>query len=182
MSNNGNKLLRITWTILSGEHANRLVFDQAMLSGSENAVSFGRQRIKAMITAMGFSNPNYLESARALLENPCFIEVEVESREGKDDRNKIVNYSATLEADDDTYGAPPARGQGAVGRGSATPPPTGAHPKPPTGPPNQTQHVKPPTKTPPPPNSKRYPERDRSPSAPAEGPEGAEGAYDDLPF
>ncbi|UQZ90858.1 hypothetical protein C4J81_17235 [Deltaproteobacteria bacterium Smac51] len=132
---NGDLMLKLSWTILEGPHASRMLFDRIMLSGSDNAVDFGKRKLKTIADATGHHNPNRIEDSEELHGRPCSIKVTIDTYESNE-RNEIKDYKS-LSAP--TSFAPAAR---ASTPPQSTPPPPaqGAHASPP-----------PPRRTPPPP-------------------------------
>lgn len=92
-SKSDNTMLTLTWLVIDGEQAERLIFDRVMLSGSDKSVAFGKRRLKTIADAIGHPNPNRIEDSGELHGLPCLITVAVrKSTEGYSDSNEVRNY------------------------------------------------------------------------------------------
>ncbi len=70
---NGDLMLKLSWTVLEGPHASRILFDNVMLTGSEKAVAFGKRKLRTMADATGHPNPNHVDYSEELHGRPCLL-------------------------------------------------------------------------------------------------------------
>lgn len=142
-----NLMLNLTWMIIDGECAERMVFDRIMLSGSDKAITFGKRRLKTLADAVGHPNPNRIDESHELHGLPCLITVTLRRGKGEysdSESNEIKNYRPL------TAATPQQPAVAAVAPSANTPPAqSAAPPKSQTPPPTQ--------KTAPPPNKPRTP-------------------------
>lgn len=96
-SQGGDLMLNITWQVMEGEYAERLLFDRVMLSGSDKAVAFGKRKIKTIADAIGHPNPNRVENSEELHGLPCLIVVVIKPYQGED-RNEVRDYKSQAKA------------------------------------------------------------------------------------
>ncbi len=128
-------MLSMSWLIMEGDHAERLVFDRVMLSGSDKAVAFGKRKVKTIATAVGHPNPNRVEDSEELHGLPCLITVAIREWNGEN-RNEVKNYKPLTAPQPQVPAAPPAQAQAPAPPATRMPPPpappkTGATPPPP---------------------------------------------------
>ena len=94
-SKQDNMMLTLTWLVIEGEYAERMIFDRAMLSGSEKSVAFGKRRLKTIADAIGHPNPNRIDDSAELHGLPCLITVTVrKGNEGYSDSNEVKDYKS----------------------------------------------------------------------------------------
>jgi hypothetical protein len=114
-SKNGNRMIKLTHEIDEGEHKGKWIFDQIMLSGSENAVFVGRRKMKELLVAIGAKNPDLLRDTDELLDKVCDTFVMVEEQGNGYMPKNVVKAHETPEA------APPAKPSVDVGSMTAKP-------------------------------------------------------------
>lgn len=119
-SQNDDLMLNLTWQVMEGDHAERLVFDRVMLSGSDKSVAFGKRKIKTIADAIGHPNPNRVEDTEELHGRPCLIVVAIKPYNGED-RNEVRNYKPITKADPAPAAA--AAPSASAAQGKTTPPP-----------------------------------------------------------
>jgi len=146
-SKNDNLMLNLTWMIIDGDCAERMVYDRIMLSGSDKAITFGKRRLKTLAEAIGHPNPNRIDDSTELHGLPCLITVIVRKGGGEySDSNEVKNYQPL------TSSAPQQSAAAAVAPPANSPPTQSAAP-----PKTQAPPLPPGQKTSPPPNKPRTP-------------------------
>lgn len=156
-SKNDNDMLNLTWLVIDGEQAGRMVFDRIMLSGSDDSINFGKRRLKTIAEAIGHPNPNFIGDKEELHGLPCIITVVVKKgTEGYSDSNEIKNYQA-LNSTKPQPAAAAAPANTAPARASAPPP-------------NSRSQAPPAQRTAPPPRAQKAQTPFDPPPAEADGP------------
>jgi hypothetical protein len=85
------QMLKLTWVISGGEYDDRRIFQQIIVQhDSEDAMRFGRQRIKDLCDACGIRER--ATDVSVFLHKPCQIQVGIEEdKNGEyDPKNKVV--------------------------------------------------------------------------------------------
>jgi hypothetical protein len=98
--NGRGEQIRLQWTITEGPHENRVLFQYILVKhDSEDAMRFGRQRLKDICTACGITEK--LEDTDVLLFKPCSINVVIRKDKNGEypDRNEIVRVKPKLRQD-----------------------------------------------------------------------------------
>ena len=160
-SKKGYMMLNLTWVIMDGPYAERLVFDRVMLSGSDASIAFGKNKIKTIASATGHHNPNRVNDSEELHGRPCSIIVTIREWDGEN-RNEVKNYKPL------TTQALSAPAPQSTPPQASTPPPVRPTPPPPSHsqappPPAQGQ---PPARTVPPAQGAGAPPRPQTPFDP----------------
>lgn len=151
-SKNDNMMLNLTWLIIEGDLAERMVFDRIMLSGSDKAIAFGKNRLKTLADAIGHPNPNRVDDSSELHGLPCLITVAIKKGDGDySDSNTVKNYRAltnlnhqqpTVAVSPNTpsaQSAAPPKSQNAPPARMASPPPPNQKPQTPFDPPSENE-------------------------------------------
>jgi hypothetical protein len=86
----GDPMLKYELDVISGQYANRRLFERIMLAGK--GFDYGKRKLKSFATACGHPNPNYIQNGEELLQRPCYVRVSLRQREGFQDDNEIKEY------------------------------------------------------------------------------------------
>jgi hypothetical protein len=149
-SQKGDSYLSMAWRIMEGKHKDRVIFDNALLSGPNK--DFGHNRLKNIAFAIGHPNPNYIRDSVELTNRACYIKTrQVPSKDPRYDDETRINKYVTEKAYYDMVvkgegaGAPPAVPMAPA----PVPPPPSAPPMAPPPPPPMAAQA--PAMAPPPP-------------------------------
>lgn len=86
-----DRYLTLTLQVLTGEYKGRLLFDRIMLEGSAKAISFGRNKLKAIALAVNHRNPNRIGDSSTL--HGIAMQVKVTQRTWNEEiQNEVKNY------------------------------------------------------------------------------------------
>lgn len=84
--------LQLTWKILEGQHAGRLVFDRLNIhNANETAQKIGQQQLSALCHAVGIMQ---VADSSQLHNKPCRIKVTIRQDQQYGDSNEIKGYEA----------------------------------------------------------------------------------------
>ncbi len=84
--------LQLTWKILDGQHAGRLVFDRLNIANqNETAQKIGQQQLSQLCHAVGVLQ---LQDSQQLHARPCRIKVVVRKDDQYGDGNEVKGYEA----------------------------------------------------------------------------------------
>jgi hypothetical protein len=113
-------ILNLTWTVLSGQFANRKVFDRINIQNQNpEAEKIGQRQLSAVCHAAGVLK---LQDSNQLHGRPCTITVKIRKDEQWGDSNEVKGYA---QASGQPAAAPsfaPAAQPAAAGSAGATPP------------------------------------------------------------
>jgi Protein of unknown function (DUF669) len=91
------QMLKLTWVISGGEYDDRRVFQQIIVRHeSEEAMRYGRQRIKDLCDACGIRDK--VTDVSVFLHKPCQIQIGIEEdKNGEyDPKNKVVRIKPLI--------------------------------------------------------------------------------------
>lgn len=88
--------LQLTWKVLDGAHAGRLVFDRLNIANqNETAQKIGQQQLSSLCHAVGVLQ---LQDSQQLHARPCRIKVVVKKDDQYGDGNEVKGYEAAAGA------------------------------------------------------------------------------------
>jgi hypothetical protein len=131
-SNNGGKVLKLTWTIMSGDYQGRLVFDNVNIKNpSEKATEIGRKQLNSISAACGYPAGSRITESAMLHDRLCVIDVRIEGE-------KTVN-GQTYAPKNTIKGYAPSTATASAAQVAAPEAPPAAAPQPPRPAPTQQQ-------------------------------------------
>lgn len=84
--------LQLTWKVLDGQHAGRLVFDRLNIANAnETAQKIGQQQLSQLCHAVGVMQ---LQDSQQLHQRPCRIKIVVRKDDQYGDSNEVKGYEA----------------------------------------------------------------------------------------
>lgn len=98
-ANNGGKVLKIEWTIISGDYQGRKIFDNVNLANPNvQAQEIGRKQLNTISDAVGYGVGTRITDSTMLHDKPCIIDVKIQpagpDRNGvhREARNVVRGY------------------------------------------------------------------------------------------
>lgn len=111
--------LQLTWKVLDGQHAGRLVFDRLNIANeNERAQKIGQQQLSQLCHAVGVLQ---LQDSQQLHQRPCRIKLVVKNDPQYGDSNEVKGYEAAAPGAGMTPPAAPAFAPPPVANKPATP-------------------------------------------------------------